>query len=338
MTEQKELIIELYNGTQDYREITQIVNKKFDTDRWDSERVRDVIRKDKKKKNKLETLKVLEKIDKIKEKNIPIKIERNGLLDLADLHIPFQIDGILDIVEKHKDEISTIVLSGDILDCFEISRFKSIYNYPIEKELIEAIKFINQIKKIVGSQVKIVLIFGNHEQRLKSYIARMQQRELCKFLNPRILFMLQRGFVLYENGAETFYEGIEDLIVIDDWFVNFNEQIIICHPNSYSKTDVQNAKMAINYFITHGHKFSAVAVSHTHHQNETFDYMGKYGAEVGCLCKQFDYTSGYTSVRKNINGYGLFKFDSNGKFDVNGSKLYQIDQNSDKKKLNIVKI
>lgn len=42
-------------------------------------------------------------------------------LILSDIHIPFDGAPILDIVNKHKNEIDEIIFNGDTVDCFEIS-------------------------------------------------------------------------------------------------------------------------------------------------------------------------------------------------------------------------
>lgn len=333
-SEQKKLIIDIYSNNvsnKSYRQIADLINDKFGSDYWDSERVRDVIRKNRKRSNRKEVEQYMEQYDSCKPQQI-VKHGCRGVLNLADLHIPFNLDCIFDIVRKHKNEIDIIVLSGDILDCFEISKFISLYSCPIEGELIKALELIKQIKKIVGEHVKIITIIGNHERRWAKYIASMHQKKLYKFLNPKVLEMLKTGFTLYENNKVQVYEGIEDLIVIDSWYVNIANELILCHPNNYSKADVRNAKMAIEYFITEGEQFSAVAVSHTHHQNQTFDYLGKRGFEVGCLCKQFDYSDGYTSKRKNINGYALFKFDENNKLNINQTQLIEVEVPKQEKK------
>jgi hypothetical protein len=322
---EKEFIIDHING-RTYREVAALTNLTFNTNYCDSERVRDIVRKHNRKE-------INKKINQliVDKKYEPISNLRNGVLDLADLHIPFQLDNVIDIVKKHKDVVSAIVLSGDILDCFEISKFVSLYEFPIEEELIAALNFVKEIKTIVGNEVKIILIYGNHEKRWHKYIARMQQRKLYKFLNPKVLSMLKDGFTIYENDTSTHYEGIPDLIVLDSWFVNIQNELIICHPNNYLRPDISNAKKAIEHFITEGEQFRAVVVSHTHHQNETADYLGKCGIELGCLCKPFDYADGYTSRRKTINGYGLFMFDRNGRFDRNASQVYSIETNFTKK-------
>ena len=39
------------------------------------------------------------------------------------LHLPFERNDILEIVNKHKNEIDTLVIGGDLIDCQSISFF-----------------------------------------------------------------------------------------------------------------------------------------------------------------------------------------------------------------------
>lgn len=327
-SKQKDYILSCYIAGSNYRKIARDTNFVFQTNYWDSERVRDVIRKYKKKQLNIATNNQLKNLE---TKNPTVKIKsilRNKVLLLSDLHIPFHRKELFDIIRKHKDEIKAIVFVGDILDCFEISKFTSINNYPIENELIDAINIFKTIREIVGSEVELILIYGNHDQRWRKYIANMHQKKLYKFINPNILEMLKVGFTLYENGKETKYEGIPDLKIINSWYVNLNNELICCHPNNCSRVEIKNAKMAIEHFISRGEVFSTVAVAHNHHQAQSPNYLGKYAIETGCMCQPFEYSDGFTSTRPQDNGYALIAFDENGKVDKNASKVYVLDNGS----------
>jgi predicted phosphodiesterase len=329
----KQRIVDLWQLGYNNREVANIINTEAKTDYWDSERIRDRIRKHIKKQNRIQADKVINNIVN-DNSNYTIKtIKRNKILILSDLHIPFYREELFDIVEKYKDEVKAIVFPGDILDCFEISKFSSINNYPIENELIDAITVFKKIRKLVGIDVDLILLYGNHDARWRKYIANMHQKKLYKFINPNILDMLKSGFTLYENGKETKYEGVADLKVINSWYVNINNELICCHPNNFSRVEIKNAKMAIEHFISRGEIFSTLAVAHNHHQAETPRFLGKYAIETGCMCQQFEYSDGYTSTRPQDNGYVLISFDKDGKVNKNDSKVFtlnyasQIDEN-----------
>jgi predicted phosphodiesterase len=327
---QKSFIVSKWEHDFEYRQIANMTNEKFNTEYWDSERVRDVIRKHRKKINRQNADNLLTELEN-KSPKYRLNSKRNKILNLSDLHIPFQRADVLDIVRKHKNEIKAIICAGDVLDMFEISVYPSLKQYPVEQELINAIDIFREIREIVGDEVEIILFYGNHDNRWRKYIANMHQKKLYKFINPNVLEMIKSGFTLYEDGVETHYEGVKDIKVINSWYVNINNELICCHPNNFSRVEVKNAKTAIEHFISAGEQFSTVIVAHNHHQGEIPNYLGKYGIESGCMCLPFDYADGNTSTKPQDYGYVLVAFDENGKTDKNETRLYKLGSTNNKK-------
>lgn len=91
----------------------------------------------------------------------------NGIskkLILSDIHIPYECDSVIDIVNRHKDEVDEIIFNGDTVDCFEISKFKSVTKMPLIEEM-EAAHDILRTIDLLTPGVKKVLVKGNHEAR-----------------------------------------------------------------------------------------------------------------------------------------------------------------------------
>ena len=336
--EQKEYILALKQTNYgSYREIAKQANKVFEINYWDSERVRDIIRKDNRKQNNKKVNELIKSLDS-DSVFYKLKVKRNKILVLADLHIPFQRNDTLDVVRKHKNEIKAIICPGDVLDCFEISKFLSLKQVPIEQELINAIEFFTEVRAIVGNEVDIILHMGNHDARWRKYIANMHQKKLYKFINPNVLEMIKSGFTLYEDDKEIKYQGVNDLIIVNSWYININDEVITCHPNNFSRVEITNAKNAINHFISAGENFKLIAVAHNHHQGYVPNFMGKIAFETGCMCQEFDYSDGNTKSKPQDYGYLLIAFDDNGKIDLNDTKLYNLPDNNIKKVDNQIKI
>ena len=68
------------------------------------------------------------------------------VLVLSDLHVPFECNEVLETVEKHKDEISAIILGGDIVDCVAISSFDPLDALPLIDEMIAAHQLLKKIQ------------------------------------------------------------------------------------------------------------------------------------------------------------------------------------------------
>src|SRR5690606_36422587 len=61
-----------------------------------------------------------------------------SVMVLNDLHLPFERKDVLEIIEKHKNEITTLVFDCDLIDCKTISKIHQIKTITVEEELINA--------------------------------------------------------------------------------------------------------------------------------------------------------------------------------------------------------
>lgn len=92
----------------------------------------------------------------------------------SDIHIPFHDEGFVSAaIECIKDmQPEALILNGDVIDCYSISRFnkplKTVTNF--ETEVGETKKFLKEIRKAIP-KAEIVYTEGNHEFRLKKVLA-----------------------------------------------------------------------------------------------------------------------------------------------------------------------
>lgn len=92
---------------------------------------------------------------------------------LSDIHIPYHdeasVQSVMNFI-KHKKP-SEIILGGDIMDCYTISRYDKdpSRQFSIQDELDKTFKFINTVIKSSPNS-KITYIEGNHEARLIKYL------------------------------------------------------------------------------------------------------------------------------------------------------------------------
>lgn len=298
----------LYEDGASYSDIKMIVNEVYNVLVSDDTIRYHCTRKDKPKYTGVEKL----SMDGISKKLI-----------LSDLHIPFVREDILDIVEKHKDEIDEIVINGDIIDCGEISSFPDVGKYHMDDEMAMTHDLLTKIDNITPNIPK-TLNFGNHEMRWRRYLANTGT-VLNSFHSTNILHEICGGFTLHDHlrNIETHYKPLENFTVIDDWWFKLND-VIICHPISFSKVKGRTATMSVDYFIQQGQDFNAVIVGHTH-QRQQITYYDKVAIEQGCLCLPMSYsTSGKLTYSPQGNGYFLATF-VNDKLDINQSRLYYLD-------------
>lgn len=255
--------------------------------------------------------------DKLSEEGI------EKVLVLSDLHIPYHRDDVLEIVRKHKDEITTLVLGGDILDCHGISSFATLEPRPLVDEMAACHKILKQIQDIIPDARKI-LIKGNHELRYEKYLCKATS-ELNKLHSDNILKEIVKGFEHNDrqNGKVIIYNKL-DYEVVDSWYCQVND-MIVCHPLNFSRVGAKTAQMSLDYFVEQGVDFNCCLVAHTHKCSSTWKY-GKYAVEIGAMCKPQEYANkGRLTYTQQLCGYHLATF-RDGKYDVNESRNYLLKE------------
>jgi len=321
---EKDYIIDKWlNNNSSYREIAYTANVIFETDYWDSERIRDVIRKYRKKEEK-KSIELI-KVPSISNSSF-MNIQNKKLLIMADWHYPFHREDILDIISRHANEVDVLIVGGDALNVDSLSRFLEINKMSFEEEITSFYNFMVKVRNVFPIDKKIIFIRGNHEYRLYKSIAAMHEKQLSKFINPEVLQMLVDGFTIYEGSKSFKYEPIPNISYIPHWFININNELIVAHPEEFSKVPSKTIVNAIDYFNSRFEQYSTVIIGHLHKFSEV-NKNGKYGIQLGCLCKPQKYADkgSFTYSPQDYN-YAIMQFDSNGKIDRNASKVYYLDE------------
>jgi len=245
---------------------------------------------------------------------------------MCDIHYPYHREDVLENIKKHAHEISALVIGGDAINNDSLSKFLEISKLTFEEEIIGFYGFVKQIRNVLPSNVKIIFIRGNHEYRLYKYIASLHEKQLAKFINPEVIQMLVDGFTIYEGVKKIEFKPIENIEYIPHWFVNINNELIVCHPDEFSRIRGRTALNAIKYFTERGEQFSMVLVAHTHLYDETKDF-GKFGVQMGCCCKPQGYADkGSFKYQPQDYNYAIIQFDKNGKVDINATRIYHLPE------------
>lgn len=253
------------------------------------------------------------------------KLKQSGkekILVLSDLHIPYHRDDILNIVKKHADEISTLILGGDIIDCHPISSFGDLDPKPLHTEMVACHELLKQIEELTPN-VERIAIFGNHEARYQKMLERCPS-EINSLHSDNILMEICKGFEVHDRLNETINEYVPlDYEVINSWWIKV-KNCIVCHPMSFSKVAAKTSQMSLDYFIEREESFDVCLVAHTHKQASCWKY-GKYAVEIGSLCKPQSYAeSGKLSYTQQQCGYYLLSF-TDEKFDINESRCFHLN-------------
>ena len=268
--------------------------------------------------------------DFLEKQNESVKFDKS-IMFINDIHCPFERDDVLEIITRHAHEITTLVIGGDLMDCESISSFPKINRLTLTEELIYTYEFLKKVRKILNKDQKIIIINGNHEERLHKVISKMAEKELQSFLNPNILEMFVDGFTLYREGKKIKHEGIEGITFIPHWYVLIDD-IVVAHPKDFSRVKGKMLENVAGHFINKGFDFTVIVFGHTHKasQGVVDRYENKYVVENPCLCLPHSYSDcGKLGYSPQTYGYTIIKYNDGEKTNPNNIKTYLLEEKVD---------
>lgn len=269
-------------------------------------------------------------LERIADEKMLNKFDKNIMI-INDIHVPFERTDVLEIIAKHKEEIDTLVIGGDFMDCESISSFPKVKNRNLLDEIIYAREFLKKIRNILNNNQKIIIINGNHEERLHKMISKMHEKDLQKFINPNVIDMLVEGFTIYDNGRKIKYNGIDNVIYIPHWYVQV-DRIIVSHPKNFSIAKGKMLENVTSHFMNKNLDFDVVIFGHTHKASSGLidRFSNKIAVENPCLCKPQSYAdTGKTNFTQQAYGYTIIKYNKNEKVSYNNIKTYILDEIKD---------
>lgn len=198
---------------------------------------------------------------------------KTRILSISDLHVPFQLP--ITTFEKYVGKVDILQLNGDIVDMQSISKFPKSYRVSPMEEIIECRQYIIDLIDFIKPK-KVVVNYGNHEERFGAYLAKRLDNELQELMpNTALDLIFDDGFKHYDKLARTKveYKPLKD--VFDDVEIEYTGswhcqigQTIFCHPKAFSSALMGTAKKAMDYFRNEGKTFSSLVMAHTHRTGE----------------------------------------------------------------------
>jgi hypothetical protein len=159
----------------------------------------------------------------------------------------------------------------------------------------------------------------------------MQEKQLQKLLNPKLLSMLERGFTFYEHDKDITYKPIKNFKYHDNWWMKLFGNLIIAHPTDFSAVDGKIDEKIAEYFLNQhiAENDDMIVYGHTHHysQMKVNRREGVFVLENGCLCEEMPYTKRSGKLKYNPQNYGhsLIRFKEGEKINPNDIKFIQLD-------------
>lgn len=226
----------------------------------------------------------------------------NNILLLSDLHIPFHDINAVSLAIQYglEEKINCIVINGDLLDFYLISRFtKTKYERSIPYELKSAREFLTRLNEIFPG-VPIYFLLGNHDVRLQIFLA-VKAPELLDVEE----FKLEE--LLHAKKHNMTVIGDTTLVKAGKLAITHGHILIrgVFAPVNPARGSFLRAKASV--IIGHTHKYS------TH--SET-DINGKVTTcySTGCLC---ELNPEYSPFANNFShGFARIVIQPNGNFSV----------------------
>lgn len=236
----------------------------------------------------------------------PIRIDSKRLLVLSDIHIPYHsIEALTACFDfSVKENIDTILLNGDLLDFYSLSRFgKDPKQRSFAHELSQFKDFIDIIKKTFNA--KIIIKLGNHEERYEHFLW-MKAGELEGVDEFKI-----------ENILKARAEGID---VIGSKTILQAGDLNILHGHEFGGSIFSPVNIARGLFLRA--KVSAMQ-GHNHQTSEHTEsnMLGNITTtwSLGCLCELHP---AYLPINKWNHGFAIVDIDGDN-FHVRNKRIYK---------------
>lgn len=206
---------------------------------------------------------------------------RKEIMLLPDVHNPFSHPLMKETIQQYAKKDMTLIIPGDFFDLYSCSCFTKEQFIPLQMEMADGHELLMWLSTLFD---EIIIIPGNHEERLEGIIHDRIDPSVSFLLNSSFLSYFAKGF---EIPDQKYCPPIPNLKVHDHWFVDYGDAII-AHPKNFSKIPGRVAIDAVSYFKNWGHNFRAVFVAHTH-QYARIMCNGVLAMEIGCNCSEQDY-------------------------------------------------
>lgn len=261
-----------------------------------------------------------------------LKGKRIGII--SDVHIPYHDLEALNVAlnEFKRVKVDTIVLNGDIIDCYNLSRWEkdpNKRNHAYEMELLTI--FLDDLIKMFP-KVEIVFKLGNHSERYEKFI----YAKSPEFVGMHVMTWKHLLNLRFQNCTSC--EGTGVLKGVDcpncekgRMAVNVSRGIHLVKGKRVIKAGKLN--------ICHGHEWNGVSspvnpargyalkaktnviAGHLHQSSEHIesDMNGKISGawSVGCLC---DMHPDYAPLNKWNHGFAWVEVDGDD-FEVHNHKI-----------------
>jgi len=229
------------------------------------------------------------------------------ILLLSDIHVPYHNIEALTLALQYglQHNVNTIILNGDLIDFYAISRFeKDPRKRDLAHEVNTCREFLTVLRKLFPTQ-EIYFKCGNHDIRFEHYIMR-QAPDLLGLgeYNLETLLKLEQHRITFIPDKQIIHAG----------------QLTILHGHELGKSVFSPVNVARSLYM----KAKDNAICGHHHQTSEHTEPSINGKvvtcwSVACLC---ELSPDYHPVgNKYTHGFAHIKVEPSGEFEVHNLRI-----------------
>lgn len=230
-----------------------------------------------------------------------------SVLVFSDVHIPYHVKSAVEACLKAGQErnIDTIIINGDLLDFYKVSRFtKDPRRRNVRYEIDMGKEFLEFLRSVFP-KARIVYKCGNHDERFELWIkSNVPELYMEEFMLPAILNLDDLGV-----------EWVESKQKIKLGKLN------VVHGHEFGKSVFNPVNAARGLFLR-SHANSIIGHFHAtsvHHENNLDgDQIGCWS--MGCLCELSPEYAPFAYTKWN-HGFALVSVEENGNFEVTNKRI-----------------
>jgi len=252
--------------------------------------------------------------------NIGRNVEKKvKVLVLTDLHVPYELDDVIQHAITNHGDADVLVLGGDVLENHSVSCFKKNKIIPFRNEYQAAMEYI---KLFAGMFKRVVLVSGNHERRLQNYVTDRVGNMLKGLIYDDPMAMLANGMDFGENGMLEKKYNLPNVTYEPSPRGDYIKigKLIVAHHNNYSTVPMRTAISVAEAYLGF-EDYQCIILGHTHAMGQLI-WKNKLLIESGCCCMPLEYVFNKGRLAKGIQtfGYSVAYLDDEGNVDFNSTR------------------
>jgi predicted phosphodiesterase len=246
----------------------------------------------------------------------------------GDFHAPFHDpEAVATLIAREKDVTDTLIVSGDLMDFYSISRFLKYEHVPIEQEIAATDALLGHLSAAFPD---VLIVSGNHdsarfEKQLRAMLApeMMHVIELLTGGNLSVIHMLAKRYPNVRFAPKQ--AGHFKL----DWLTQVGD-LIVTHAEKFSRVPGSAVRAIEEGLSDFEHVYGleswrVLVQAHTHAFSQIPWHSDKMLCEGGAMCLTHGYQlTARMGGRPQRIGYTTLT-QINGKTDVNSVKFHWLN-------------